>query len=118
MEEDSLRGQTFTLQLKYNNFKMVSKSVTLTKPTNNSYQMIRIYIELFEELYDPDFAVRLVGVASSKLSKGKENVVQMSIFDELDKESLGLEVSKVINNINSIVGANSLKLGINKKPKE
>ena len=97
---------------------MVSKSVTLTKPTNNSYQMIRIYIELFEELYDPDFAVRLVGVASSKLSKGKENVVQMSIFDELDKESLGLEVSKVINNINSIVGANSLKLGINKKPKE
>ena len=45
-------------------------------------------------------------------------MVQMSIFDELDKESLGLEVSKVINNINSIVGANSIKMGAHKKPKE
>ena len=80
--------------------------------------MIRTYTEIFEELYDVDFAVRLVGVASSKLSKGKDTVVQMSIFDELDKESLSLEVSKVVKDINNIVGSNSIQIGVKKNPKE
>ncbi len=118
MEEESLRGQTFTLQLKYNNFKMVSKSITISKPTNNSYQMIRIYSEIFEELYDADYAVRLVGVSSSKLSKGKEMVVQMSIFDELDKEAMDFEISKIIKNINEEVGTNCIQIGFYKNPKE
>ena len=80
--------------------------------------MNRLYVELFEELYDVDYAVRLVGVSVSKLSKGKDTVVQMSIFDELDKESMSLEISKLVDNINNMVGANTTKVGISKKPKE
>ena len=118
MEEEMIRAHTFTLQLKYNNFKLVSKSITLSKPINNSFQMNRLYVELFEELYDVDYAVRLVGVSVSKLSKGKDTVVQMSIFDELDKESMSLEISKLVDNINNMVGANTTKVGISKKPKE
>ena len=115
LEKDSMRGQTFTLQLKYNNFKMVSRSTTITKPTSDSHKMIRIYLDLFEELYDVDLGVRLVGVAVSKITKGVETVKQMTIFDELDKESLDHEVSKVIKNINETVGSELLKIGINEK---
>lgn len=112
MEKAQLKGSTFTLQLKYNNYKMVSKSITLSQPTNNSYQMIHLYKELLDDLYDGDLGVRLVGVAVGKLVKGKEEVRQMTIFDELDKETKELELNKVINNINNLVGSNSLKIGI------
>ncbi len=112
MEKSELKGSTFTLQLKYNNFKMVSRSITLPQATNNSYQMINIYKGLLDELYDGDLGVRLVGVAVGKLIKAKEEIRQMSIFDELDKETKELELNKVINNINNIVGNNSLKIGI------
>ena len=115
LEKESLRGQTFTLQLKYNNFKLVSRSTTITKPISDSHQMSRIYLELFEELYDVDFGVRLVGVAVSKISKGCETVRQMTIFDELDKEAFDYEVSKVIKNINESIGNDLIKIGISEK---
>ncbi|MBR6516850.1 MAG: DNA polymerase IV [Bacilli bacterium] len=117
MEEDSLRGRTFTLQLKYNNFKMYSKSITIDQPTNDGYKMHKLFINLFDELYDSDFPVRLVGVAVSKLIKGESKVRQMSIFDELDKEAQNHEISKLIKNINDIVGEDSLKMGIGKNKK-
>ena len=47
MEEDSLRARTFTLQLKYNNFKMYSKSITIDQPTNDGYKMHKLFINLF-----------------------------------------------------------------------
>lgn len=113
MEKSQLKGTTFTLQLKYNNYQMVSKSISLSQPSNNSYQMIHLYKELFDDLYDSDLGVRLVGVAVGKLVKVKDEIRQMSIFDELDKESKALELNKVINNINNLIGSNLLKMGIN-----
>jgi hypothetical protein len=41
----------------------------------------------------------------------------MSIFDELDKEAQNHEISKLIKNINDIVGEDSLKMGIGKNKK-
>lgn len=114
MEKSSLKAHNFTLQLKYNNYKMVSKSVTIKQPTSDSYKMIHIYQELLDDIYNNDFGVRLIGVACGKLVQSKEDFKQMSIFDALDKETKELEVSKVITNINQIVGDNALRIGVKK----
>ena len=112
LEKQMLKGHTFTLQLKYNNYKMESKSITITQATSDSYKMINIYKELLDDLYNVDLGVRLIGVQVGKLVQAKEDVKQMSIFDSLDKESKDLEVNKVITSINDLVGSETLKIGI------
>lgn len=118
LESYGLRGTTFSLQLRYNNFKTYSKSITISQPTNNSYKMYQIFKELFDDIYNVDLAVRLVGVAASKLVKVQEESKQLSIFDSLEKEDQDFEVSKLINCINNELGSTILKKGIKETPKD
>ena len=118
LESYGLRGTTFSLQLRYNNFKTYSKSITISQPTNNSYKMYQIFKELFDDIYNVDLAVRLVGVAASKLVKVQEESKQLSIFDSLEKEDQDFEVSKLINYINNELGSTILKKGIKETPKD
>ena len=80
--------------------------------------MYQIFKELFDDIYNVDLAVRLVGVAASKLVKVQEESKQLSIFDSLEKEDQDFEVSKLINYINNELGSTILKKGIKETPKD
>lgn len=106
-------AHTFTLQIKYNNFKTINRSKTIDQATNDSYQMYQIYKELFEEYYDDTFPVRLLGVSATKLIEHKEDIRQMSIFDQFNDVEKDYKIKNLVSSINKIVGTDSLKIGMN-----
>ena len=112
LENGNYVASTFTLQLKYNNFKTYSKSITLDTSTRDNKEMFNIYSDLFEELYDNELPIRLVGVSASKIKEQTNDVKQLSIFDSLDEEQKSLEIAKLIKEINDDLGKESLYKGL------
>ena len=112
MEKHSLKAYNFTLQLKYNNFKVTSKSITIMNPTSDSRRIYKMFENLFEEFYDDAFPLRLIGVSAGKLIEANDEIKQLSIFDSLDEEQKDHEIDNLIKSINSDLGGLALKRGV------
>lgn len=120
LEKANLKASTFTLQIKYFNFKQTSKSKTCQTPTNDSSQIYHQMLELFEDLYETNIPVRLFGVGASRFSENKEEVRQLTLFDNLDDAEKANNVGKLLNSINETFGGGTIKKGvtINKEEKK
>lgn len=114
LEKRSLKAYTFTIQIKYNNFKMNSRTRSLDNPINDNKSIYQVVDDLFEELYDSDYPVRLLGVASSKLIESKEEIRQMSIYDAFDDAEKDYSVQKLITSLQKTYGSSSITKGIKK----
>ena len=112
LEKKQLKAQTFTVQIKYNTFKLVSRSKTIDKAINDSNKVYGIIEDLFDDLVDLSFGVRLLGVGASKLKQYQENLVQMSIFDSFDEVEKDNAINSLIRNLNEDFGSDVLKRGI------
>lgn len=112
LEKNNLKASTFTLQIKYYNFRQVSRSKTFPNATNDSMQMYKILQELFDELYEPNIPVRLLGVAAGKLTESKEEIKQLSIFDQLDQVEKDHHVDHLLAKINKALGEKTIQKGI------
>lgn len=112
LEKKQLKAQTFTIQIKYNTFKMVSRSKTVDTAINDSNKVYNIIEDLFEDLIDLSYGVRLLGVGASKLKQYHENLVQMSIFDSFDDIEKDNAINTLIRNLNEDFGSEVLKRGI------
>lgn len=115
LEKRNLKAYTITMQLKYNNFVVITRSRTLNKPTSNNKEIYNIIQDLFEDHYDENYGIRLVGVGASKLVENKEEMEQMNIFDDFETADKEQKINKIINKINSDIGNKSLVKGV--KPK-
>lgn len=118
MEKKNLKAFTYRLQLKYNTFKVASKSITLPNPTSDSRRVYKILESIFDDFYDKSFPLRLIGVAATKVIESKDEIRQMSIFDSLDDEQKSFEIDNLINSINQEIGAKTLKKGIKEQKNE
>ncbi|MBR2891672.1 MAG: DNA polymerase IV [Bacilli bacterium] len=117
LEKTNVKAMTFTVQIKYNNFKMYSKSKTLDTPIND-FEKVYLQIEdLFDDLHDLPFGIRLVGVGASKLKPFKEKQKQLTIFDSFDENEKDIQINKLIRQINEELGSELLKIGVDKKSK-
>ena len=112
LEKSGKKASTFTLQIKYNNFKVVSRSKTIGQHTANSYQMFEIFKDLFEEYYDDTYPVRLLGVSVSKLIDKKDEIQQLSLFDQLPQIEQEQKINNLIKTINQTIGKDSLHIGM------
>lgn len=112
LDKHGLKAYNFTLQFKYNNFKVTSKSFTLKNPTSDSRMVYKMFETLFDDFYDNSFPLRLIGVAASKVIESSDEIRQLSIFDSLDEESKNQEIDNLIKNINKEYGNLTLKRGI------
>lgn len=110
LKKRSLKAYTFTLQIKYNNFKLSSRARTLLNPINEENQIYQLINDLFEEIYN-NTPVRLLGVASSKLIESFEEVKQMSIFDDLDDEEKENALTSLINSLQNTFGKEAISKG-------
>jgi DNA polymerase-4 len=119
LEKRNLKAYTFTVQIRYYDFKTVSKTRTLDNPTNNDHEINRVISALFDSLYDGETPVRLLGVGSSKLIKAQEEVRQLSIFDDCDEEEKHHSVNKLVASLQESFGENVINKGLthSKKPK-
>lgn len=118
LESHDYKAYTLSLQIKYNNFKLINRSRTLEKATRDSHKMYEIFKELFEEYYDENYPVRLLGVGASKLIEEKEEILQLTMFDELDKIQKDHHINNLINRINNSLGTKALNIGLNKADEE
>ncbi len=118
LERKELKAHTITLQLKYNNFVVITRSKTLNKPTHNDKEMYSILKDLFEDHYDENYGIRLIGVGASKLVPSKEEVEQMNIFDNFDEIDKDQKISKIIGKINDQLGDKTLVKGIKNEKKK
>ncbi len=112
LEKRNLKAYNFSLQLKYNNFKVTNRSITLKNPTSDNRRVYKLFEELFDDFYDISYPLRLIGVGASKVVESSEEIRQMSIFDSLDEESKNQEIDKLIKNLNNEFGNLALKRGI------
>ena len=112
IEKKQLKSHTFTIKIKYNTFKTVSKSKTVDKAINDSNTIFNIIEDLFEDLVDLSYGVRLLGVGASKLKQYRENLVQMSIFDSFDEVEKDNAINALIRKLNEDFGRDVLKRGI------
>lgn len=108
-------AKTFTLTIKYNNFKTINRSKTFDQPLADETKMKDIFIDLFNEFYDPDYPVRLVGVSASKLSQDEFVPIQLSIFDNFTEHEKDHSIDNLIKKINKELGQNVLSKGIKKR---
>lgn len=118
LERKELKAQTITLQLKYNNFVVITRSKTLTRATHNDKEMYNILKDLFEDHYDENYGIRLIGVGASKLSPAKETVEQMNIFDDFEEIDKDQKINKIIGKINNKLGDKTLTKGIKSDKKK
>ena len=107
-------AKTVAIIYKNNKFCNYSAQAKLPSPSNNTKDIYKLAIEIFEKSYKKD-PIRLIGVRLTDFSDKKEK--QLSLFDEEEQseESESDNIQKTIDIINekfgkSIVGPASLKL--------
>ena len=115
LEKAKLKALTFTVHIKYNNFKTVSKSKTIDTAINDSLKVYSIIEDLFDDLHSLPFGIRLVGVASNKLKPYQEKLKQMTIFDSFDYDEKDNAINKLIDQLNDSFGGMVLKKGVEEK---
>ena len=118
LEKNGLKAHTFTLQIKYNNFKVINRSKTIDIATSDSRRMFDVYQDLFEDFYDDTYPVRLLGVSASKLIEQKEEIVQLNLFDDLSSLEKTHKINSLISSINKTLGNESLHIGLEKEKSE
>ncbi len=117
LEKDNLKAYTIGIQIKYNTFKTINRSRSLTKPLNDNIELYSVVSELFDEFYD-DSPVRLVGVFVHRLIKYQDEVKQYSLFDDLDQLEKENKIHQLLRNINNNIGNNIINIGIKKEERK
>ena len=79
-KKDKKVGKTVTLILKDASFKSITRSITLSEPTNDYVVIYDKAMELFDKLFSSQL-FRLAGVGLSSLIDEKEKYVQMTLLD-------------------------------------
>lgn len=101
--KESLKGKTITLKVRYNNFRAISRSHTLTRAINLDDVIYQEVCHLLGEvaLNQP---LRLIGVTLSNLTDKEES--QLSLFTEPRQDSENL--TKVIDLVKEKYGETSI----------
>jgi DNA polymerase-4 len=79
-KDSNREGVTITIKIKFSDFKSITRSTTISTPTNSSEEIKSLAQELFRKC-KIDKSVRLLGVSLSNLDRNsvKNGVVQLSI---------------------------------------
>ncbi len=111
--KESLKGKTITLKVRYNNFRAISRSHTLTRAINLDDVIYQEVCHLLGEvaLNQP---LRLIGVTLSNLTDKEES--QLSLFTEPRQDSENL--TKVIDLVKEKYGETSITRARLLRPKD
>lgn len=72
-------GRTVTLKVRYSNFEICSRSLTLSHDVQNASDLFQIASGLLDQTEVSQRAVRLLGISVSNLSIGREESPQLSL---------------------------------------
>lgn len=107
MRRKDLEGKTITLKVKYSDFKLITRSVTLHHYTNDSAEIYSNVCSLLEKTAVGKRPVRLLGISLSNLSDTGSGR-QLSLFNQNKSNGKRKELNKTADSILDKFG----KLGI------
>ena len=111
LRAEGLIGKTVHLKLKRSNFKQVTRSLTLDKPTGSTNTIYEGALSLLEAA-DLSTKVRLIGIGISKLMPEKKWLNQMPLFPIVEKKYKGWEeIEKAMDHIKDKFGHGAIKRG-------
>ena len=91
-------ARTVTLKVKYSDFKMITRSETLKRPTDESREVYQAVCRLLEETAVGRRPVRLLGVSLSKLGiEGEER--QFSLLEDLNPRPEARQLNQALDRI-------------------
>ncbi|RJX35429.1 MAG: DNA polymerase IV [Desulfurivibrio sp.] len=99
-------GRAVTLKVKYHDFISISRSLTLTRPTNDSRELYQAALSLLPRTQAGSKPVRLVGIAVDKL-QDDSLPRQLDLFG--GKKTDRQELNRALDRINARFGAHTIK---------
>ena len=111
LRESGLAGSTVTLKLKRADFVLITRSLSLSKPTDSTDTLYKAGLRLLDEV-ELSGKFRLIGIGASKLVRTAEGQEQLELFDEESKKASSWKsVEKAMDNIKKRFGKDAIKRG-------
>ena len=96
MHEHFKMAKTFTITIKYTNFKTKTRSITIKTPTDEKDEILKQAELLFEKNWQGE-KIRLIGFSASELIEKHSTGIQLDLFTYQELNHKNLEVFKKIN---------------------
>lgn len=115
-----LKAKTIGITLRNSDFITISRSQSLNNPINEALEIYEIIEDLFDEHYEENTLIRLVGVFTNRLSDANksEDFQQLSIFDNLTEAEKENKIKNILSNVQTRFGDNIIKKGYYEYKKE
>jgi DNA polymerase-4 len=110
MRRKGLEGKTITLKVKYSDFKLITRSVTLHHYTNDSADMFSNVCSLLEKTAVGKRPVRLLGISLSNLAD-TDSGRQLSLFHQGEPHQKRKELNKTADSIFEKFGNRGIRPG-------
>lgn len=107
LREAGLHSRTLTLTIRYAGFQTYTRSKTVPEPVRLDPDVFAVFLELFREHRDAKRKVRLLGVALSALSHGRE---QLDLLEAERREKLK-KLTEATDRLRDKFGFGSVQFG-------
>lgn len=112
-------ARTVVLKIKHADFRQITRSHTLDRPTANSRIIFHIAADLLAEYSSLDSwrPIRLIGVGLANLEDAASDNPkgQLNLFDEKEHDVKEDGIDQAIDKISSLFGSQALRLGVSLK---
>ncbi|QMS85690.1 DNA polymerase IV [Candidatus Xianfuyuplasma coldseepsis] len=113
LQADESVAKTITIQVRYNDFTQINRSLTREHHTDSFYEILAIVERLYDE-NQSDKPIRLLGVSVSNLIDSEHFFRQLNIFQMTDITKKDEAVIRVLDDINEAYGQKIIKKGAKK----
>jgi DNA polymerase-4 len=108
LRRHGIKGRTIELKVRFADFKTITRSLTVTEPTNITQELLDVGVELLTKRLPPrHLPVRLLGFGVSNLDSGRS---QQQLFDQPDR-ARHRELDRVADQIAAKFGKQAIQRG-------
>jgi DNA polymerase-4 len=104
--ESELYGFRVTLTIRFQDFKTITRSITLSEPINDYEGILINALKLLDINYDDTKLVRLLGVSLGEVKRKDHLYRKISLFDNEISRPVNPIIKQVIDDINKKIGDN------------
>ncbi|MCQ2482000.1 MAG: DNA polymerase IV [Clostridia bacterium] len=109
LRKKHLLGSSVQITVRDSKLNIFERQRSLFEPTNSGKVIFDTAMELFAESCEADFALRSIGVRTTKLIPD-DSLLQLSIFDEgMQKKAKNSKVNDIVDKINNLYGKGSVR---------
>ena len=110
MRREQVTGKTVSLKVKYNDFKQITRTETLPKPTDDGFEIDSVVCDLLKKTEVGKRPVRLLGISLSQLSF-VGSAGQLSLFSNDQSSRKRKELNVALDSIVEKHGEKSVRPG-------